>query len=345
MSGGVPDAAPEARAGGHDVEERHDYLARVLDEIDQEVARRRTSGDLPPRVERELDAMFLRYSPMGGDDGTLDEVLDLVESSSFIDPVVPISSSRAGGGLAKRTIRRSSLWYMGWVTHQVSQFASATSRALRVLDDRVRALRAELDAQRVQAAPVIETPWAHGPGAWWVDRALESLAGQRGRVLHAAAGDGWLVQRLRAAGLDAYGVEPRADRVDRAELEGLDLREEPVLGHLRAIAPRGLGGVVLSGVVDAMTAAERDVVVDLTAHKVASFGHLIIHSLSPKAWVSDEAPVEADLASGKPLRPRTWAVVLGRLGFDVEVIEGPTSDDYLVVAVSGGGGEGRGAAG
>ena len=345
MSGGVPDAVPEVRAGAHDVEERHDYLTRVLGEIDQEVVRRRSSGDLPRRVERELDAMFLRYSPMGGDDGTLDEVLDLVESSSFIDPVGPIASSRPGGGVAKRTIRRGGLWYMGWVTHQVSEFASATSRALRVLDDRVRALRTELDAQGVPAAPVIETPWAHRPDAWWVDRALESLAGQRGRVLHAAAGDGWLVRRLRAEGLDAYGVEPRADRVVATEPEGLDLREEPLLGHLRAIAPGGLGGIVLSGVVDAMTAAERDVVVVLAAQTVAPSGHLIIHSLSPKGWASDEAPVEADLASGRPLRPRTWALVFGRLGFEVGVIEGPTSDDYLVVAVSGGGGEGRAGAG
>jgi hypothetical protein len=341
----VADTAPETQAGAHGVEGRHDYLARVLDEIDQEVVRRRSSGDLPPRVERELDAMFLRYSPMGGDDGTLDEVLDLVESSSFIDPVVPIASSRSGGGLTKRTIRRGGLWYMGWVTHQVSEFASATSRALRVLDHRVRALRNELDAQRVPTAAVIEAPWAHHPGAWWVDRALDSLAGQRGRVLHAAAGDGWLVRRLRAAGLDAYGVEPRADRVTSTEIEGLDLREEPVLGHLRAIAPEALGGVVLSGVVDAMTAAEREVVVALAAQKVAPSGHVIIHSLSPKGWVSEEAPVEADLASGRPLRPRTWAVVFGRLGFEVEVIEGPTSDDYLVVAVSGGGGEGRAVAG
>jgi hypothetical protein len=33
------------------------------------------------------------------------------------------------------------------------------------------------------------------------------------------------------------------------------------------------------------------------------------------------------------------------LDFEVGVIEGPTSDDYLVVAVSGGGGEGRAGAG
>src|ERR1039458_7770231 len=109
---------------------------------------------------------------------------------------------------------------MGWVTAQISRFAAATSRTLRVLDDRLSVLQTEFDTQRVPAAPVIETEWAHGPGAWWVDRVLERLAGQGGRVVHAAAGDGWLVRRLTDGGLDAYGVEPRTGPVDRGERWG-----------------------------------------------------------------------------------------------------------------------------
>ncbi len=334
MSGRGPEAADAAEQGAEDVAVAHDYLAKVMGEIDEEVVRRRRSGDLPLRVERELDELFLRYSPMAGPDGSLEEALGVVEASSFIDPVVPVDSSKPGGALVKQSIRRASLWYMGWVVHQINQFATATSRTLRVLDDRVRALQVEFDAQRVRAAPVLETQWAHGPGAWWVDRVLESLAGQPGRILHAAAGDGWLVRRMAAADLDAYGVDPREARIDRAEVEGLDVREEPVLDHLRAVAPEGLGGLVLTGVVDGMTAAERDAVVELAGHTVASSGRLIIHSLSELGWRSDDAPLEADLASGRPLRSRTWATLLGQAGFDVDVIDGPDALDYLVIAVS-----------
>jgi hypothetical protein len=318
----------------------HLHLAKVMAEIDEEVLRRRSSGDLPPRVEHELDELFLRYSPMAGRDGSLDEALGVVESTSYIDPVVPVASSRSGGAIVKKTIRQASLWYMGWVTGQINQFATATCRTLRVLDDRVRALQSQLDVQRVPDAPVLETPWAHGPKAWWADRVLDSLRGRDGRILHAAAADGWLVRRLADTGLDAYGVEPREGRIDRAEVEGLDLREEPVLDHLRAVALEGLGALVLTGVVDAMTAAERDAVVRLAGQKVGPGGCLILHSLSAAGWASDDAPIDADLASGRPLRPRTWVALLAQAGFAATILDGPSGLDYLVVGFADGGGEG-----
>jgi hypothetical protein len=325
---GPPDAAGVSAAD--DLEEAHLYLAKVMAEIDEEVVRRRASGDLPQRIEHELDELFLRFSPMGGRNGSLEEALGVVESTSFVDPVVPVRSSKAGGAVVKRTIRKAS---------QINQFASATSRTLRALDDRMGALQSDFDAQRTPPAPVIETWWAHGADAWWVPRALDILRGSTGRVMHAAAADGWLVRRLLAEGLDAYGVEPRIGRIDRSEVEGLDLREEPLIDHLRAVAPDALGGLVLAGVVDGMTAAERDATVRLAARAVADGGHAVVHTLSPAGWASDDAPVEADLASGAPLRSRAWVAVFEAAGFRAEVIEGPTALDYLVIARSVGGGE------
>jgi hypothetical protein len=112
-----------------------------------------------------------------------------------------------------------------------------------------------------------------------------------------------------------------------------------VLDHLRAVAADGLGALVLTGVVDGMTAPERQAVVELAGHTVAPFGRVIIHSLSEAGWVSDDAPLEADLASGRPLRSRSWAALLERAGFAVETFDGPESLDYLVIAVADGGEE------
>ncbi|HXW38095.1 MAG TPA: hypothetical protein VEJ44_00260 [Acidimicrobiales bacterium] len=322
------------------VEQTRLYLAKVMTEIDEEVVRRRASGDLPQRMEHQLDELFLRFSPVGGSDANLEEALAVVESTSFVDPVVPVRSSKAAGGVVKRAIRKGSLWYVSWVTEQINQFASATSRTLRALDGRVRSLQSDVDAQRTPPAPVIETSWAHGPDAWWVGRVAEQLRDSGGRILHAAAGDGWLVRLLGAKGLDAYGIEPRAGRIDRAEVEGLDLRDESLLDHLRAVAPGALAGLVLSGVVDGMTPAERDATVRLSARALADGGHVVIHSLSASVFDADDAPLEADLASGRPLRPRSWVAVLEVAGFSADVIEGPGARDYLVIAVSGGGGEG-----
>ena len=79
----------------------------------------------------------------------------------------------------------------------------------------------------------------------------------RGRILHAASGDGWLVQKIIAAGGDAYGVDPRTNLVEQGVRTVSDLRGEDLADHLRAVAPAGLGAIVLSGVVDGMASGER----------------------------------------------------------------------------------------
>jgi len=322
-------------AGDDDLPAAQRYVAEVMAEIDEEVRRRRASGDLPLRVERELDELFLRYSPMASRFGGLDEALRAVESSSYIDPVVPVASSRSGGSLVKRAIRQASLWYVGWVTAQINQFTASASRALRALDDRLQAVQVQLDRQRVPPAPVLETVWAHRPGAWWVEAVVAELAGRPGRVLHAAADDGWLVRQLLDVGVDAYGVEPREGRIDRASGSDLDLREEAVLEHLGAVPPGALGGLVLSGVVDGMHAGERRALLVAAQRTIAVGGKIVVHSLSQAAFEAEDAPADADAAAGRPLRGSTWVALLERHGFGGSVRPGPSGLDYLVVAVAG----------
>jgi SAM-dependent methyltransferase len=310
-----------------------DYLAQVMAEIDEEVRRQRASGDLPARVERELDELFLQHSPVAGHGGGLDDALRMVDAAAFIDPVVPVASNRSGGAVIKKGLRTLNLWYIGYVTHQVSRFATAVSRSLHLVDERLQSLERELAAQRVPPSGVVDAGWAHRGDAWWVPVACDAVASVPGRVLHAASGDGWLVRALGDRGVDAYGVDPRPGVVSRAELEGADLREEDVLEHLRAVAPASLGGVVLSGVVDGMAGGERQQLLSLLADRLAPEGAVVLHSLGPAAWSSERAPLAADLAPGRPLRPASWVSVLDAAGFGATVPEAPTADDYLVVAV------------
>ncbi len=309
------------------------YLARVMAEIEEEVARRRSAGDLPAVAEHELDELFLRYSTVAGRGGNLRAVLRAVDASAFIDPVVPIASAKAGGAAIKKSLRSLNFWYTSWITQQVSQFGSAVARALHLADERLSAAEQRLDAQRVLPALVVEHPEVHGPSAWWVSDVLDHLSDVKGRVVHAACGDGWLVQALLEHGVDAYGVDPRPGKVDRAELEGVDLREEPFLEHLRAVSQNGLGAIVLSGVVDGMTNGEREQLLELVTDRLASGGRFVVHSLSPAGWASDEAPAEVDFASGHPYRAAVWERFLPFAGFETSVRSGPAGIDYLVTGV------------
>ena len=314
------------------VDDPQAYVRQVMAEIQEEVRLRRASGDLPPKLERELDELFLAHSPVAGRGGDLGEALRMVDAVTFIDPVVPVESNRAAGAFVKKGMRSALLWYVGWVTHQMSQSSSAVSRALHIVDGRLKGLERQLEAQQVPAAGVVEFPALHDEDAWWVEPAVGAVAKVQGRVLHAACGSGWLVRRIAAAGGDAYGVDPRRAVVESAALGTLDLRDENVTDHLRAVAVAGLGAVVLSGLVEGMSAGERAQLLGLVGTRLAPGGTLVVHSVGREAFEAPDAPPEADLAPGRPLRPETWCHLLQGAGYRAEVRRGPGGVDYLVTA-------------
>jgi hypothetical protein len=308
------------------------YLIGVRAEIDEEVRRRRSSGDLPPQLESELEQLFLKHAPLGSTRQELHEVLRLVDRAAFIDPVVPVESSRAGGAVIKKSIRSMNFWYLRFVTHQVSQFATAVSRALHILDQQMSDLARTLEAVEVPPSVVVDVSWAHRSDAWWVASVRTELHGGRRRLLHAACGDGWLVSILDSDDLDAYGVDPRPGRVADQELGDLDLREEPVLDHLKAVEAGALGGIVFSGLMEGSGHVERRRLLEAAAAALAGDGLLLVHSLTPASWDDAEAPPEADIVQVRPYRPGTWPHLLGELGLEVTVSAGPDGRDYLVTA-------------
>jgi hypothetical protein len=316
-------------------------VAQVMAQIEEEARQRRASGDLPPARERELDELFLAHAPASGAGGDLTEALERVDLAMFVDPVVPIDSNRKAGAAVKKGMRSASLWYVGWLTRQVNQFASATSRSLHMIERHLTELERTVAVQRVPAAEVVEFPALHGPDAWWAGPAVATVtggtdgggSGPRGRVLHAACGDGWLVRLIVAAGGDAYGVDPRPGRAEPGPSETVDLRQDGVAAHLDAVPRGALAAVVLSGVVDGMAGGERSALLELIAGRLAPSGLLVVHAVSASVWRSDDAPVQADLAPGRPLRPESWRHLLDDGGYDVTVQPGPDGADFLVVAV------------
>ncbi len=139
------------------------YVARVMAEIEEDVRVRRATGDLPPKLERELDELFLAHSPVAGRGGDLADALRMVDAATFIDPVVPVASQKAVGAAVKGGMRKLLLWYIGWITHQISQFASAVSRTLHIIEGRLKELERQVEVQRVPNAGVIEFPAAARP--------------------------------------------------------------------------------------------------------------------------------------------------------------------------------------
>ncbi|MGC8463136.1 MAG: methionine biosynthesis protein MetW [Acidimicrobiales bacterium] len=348
-----------------DTAARAAYLAQVMADIDAEVARRRASGDLPAGLERQLDELFLEFSPMSAR-GTdrLREQLAVVDAGAFVDIAVPVASNKAVGSALKRLIRSAISWYVGFIVHQIVKFGWSVSRLFHLVVEEVEDLSDRVDALGAPDLPEgVRVASASGT-SWWADEAATALSGVVGRVLVADCGDGSLVGRLVRDGVDAYGLDPSEHALEEALAEGLDVREGTVLDHLGVVGGEALAGMVLDGSVQWLRPNDRLRLVDLVADRLAVGGVLVLHSAAPEGWERSVGPVVADLAPGRPVHPETWehllesrdlvvrtvkrsapAAVLERLPADqpaaavvnaaVDAVEALASvaGDYVVVAV------------
>lgn len=294
-----------------------DHVVGLMAEIEAEVARRRSAGDLPPSLERELDAAFERFIPVGaGDmDGEIAGAVAQLERAATIDAAVPTGSRWPGVPLVKRALRKLMGWYLTYLAQQVSQFGSSAAHSMRLIARRL----AVLEEQARRSLPVAPPPpsFQFPDLGEWEQLVLDRLADAKGRVLHAECGDGALLRAMVAKGIDAYGVEPHGQAADALASEGLDAWPDEVLPHLGTVSPGGLVGLVLSGCVDRMQRAAQRRLAELAAKALAPGGILVLVSATPRAWRRLAPPVEVDLAGGSPLEAQTWRWLLERAGFEL----------------------------
>jgi SAM-dependent methyltransferase len=295
---------------------RAQYLTEVMAEIDAEVRSRRASGDLPAGLERELDELFLEFSPVGlQGKARLRETLALVDGSAYVDTAVPVESNKAVGSSVKRLIRKTMDWYIGFIVHQIVKFAWAVSRMFHVVVDHVEDLEAAVEAQRTPALPDSAVPRTDPGSGWWSSDAVAALTGVKGRVLHAECGDGSLLDALIAAGVDAYGVDPTEPVLESAIDRGLDVRAESVLDHLEVVGEEALSGLMLSGSIQWLHPNQRDRLVSMATSRLALDGVLVIQSATPESWMAGRSHLISDLAPGRPLHAETWNHLLVERGF------------------------------
>ncbi|GIU88842.1 MAG: hypothetical protein KatS3mg009_3357 [Acidimicrobiia bacterium] len=288
-------------------------IARVRAEIAAEVRARRAAGEYPASLERELDELFARFAPKEVSE-SLGDALERSEEAAAIAPEIPVASNNPLFGLVKRVLARLLGWYHVFVAQQVTAATVAVNHVLRRLVDKVTRLeRATGDAARARESLARVVPTRDD--ASWEDAVTAALRGVTGRVLVGECGDGRLLAALSAAGLDAYGVEPRPELAETALAQGLEVRLDDVPGHLGTVAPGDLAGIVLRGCVERMPAGELVALADLAAAALAPGGRVVVASTAPPAWGRERTEVEADLAAGRPLHAATWQHLLAERGF------------------------------
>lgn len=305
-------------------------LGRLQAEINEEVRRRRAAGDFPPGLERELDSLFARYAPAGaGDD--FDEVMNSAETQSFVHADVPTESRLAPLVYAKKVLRKLMAWYLRFVAQQVTAFAGAITRAVRLLGERVTTLETVTVVAAERTLAEVRERRSGPELAAFEKLVVAELGGADGRVLHTECGAGGLLLALADAGDEVYGVEPVETLVMEASRAGLDVRADDALVHLRALPDGSLGGLLLSGCVDALPLGEVLEVADRAAAVLRPGAKLVVLSTGPAAWARQLDPVVADLAPGRPLHSETWTRLLASRGL-LDVRVEPVGDDGVSLA-------------
>jgi hypothetical protein len=293
--------------------------AQLLAEIDQEVRRRRASGELPVGLERDLDNLFARFTPPGATGGDLPAVLERAEQSWFVDVDVPTESRLPLVGHVKRVIRKLMAWYQRYLAQQISNFGHTVVEALQILRRRVETLEdtnAAVSARVAGELERLDQVWGGRLVDEWTDAVVTRLRGRGGRVLHADAGDGRLVAALVAAGLDAYGTsEWIPTGMSEGVVADVDVRPEGPAVHLQRVADGSLAALVLTGCIDRSPLGALVELADLAAAKLAADGVLVVVSANPAAWERAVGTVAADLSAGRPVHPPTWQHLLGPRGF------------------------------
>lgn len=326
--GGGQSPSDEGSTGTAD-EVSAEFLSRVMGEIDDEVRRRRAAGEFPPTFERRLDRMFSRFTPVGVEDGHFEETLKLADRAAYIDIEVPTRSEKPGISALKRFLRKMIAWYLNYVVQQLTHFTSSTMRVLHMVDERLQELEEEVGATGAVPLEVSELPGTPPDLDPWVDGIVARLSGQRGRILHAECADGRLLIAMVAAGLDAYGVDPRPTLLDRAAADGADVRCEDAVEHLRSVSDLGLSGLVLSDCIDRLGSRTQRELAALTQSKLAPGGVLVMVGTSPNRWARSSPVVERDLAPGRPLHAETWCHLLAERGFSSISVEWGENDEPL----------------
>ena len=133
-------------------------------------------------------------------------------------------------------------------------------------------------------------------------------------VLDVGCGRGELLALLRAAGVEARGVDADPDMVAFARGAGLDVEQADLLDHLVGLADASLGGVFAGQVVEHLPPSALVRLLELSHIKLRPGGVLVLETINPLSPLALRNYF-ADLTHAQPLVPATLDLLARQAGF------------------------------
>lgn len=127
--------------------------------------------------------------------------------------------------------------------------------------------------------------------------------GPQAPLLDLGCGRGEFLELCRENGLPARGVDVNPAMVAFCRERGLDVAEADGLTYLRALPPGGLGGILLSQVIEHLDLDQLSELVSLCAEKLAPGGTLVAETVNPQSLSTFAGAFYVDLTHNKPVHP------------------------------------------
>ena len=322
-------AADPVPTTGPDVEDDPvAYARRLQAEIEAEAAALRRDRPDIAEIEREAGRQWEAIAQLGDDADPSQRLLRMAGRLAYADVDVPLGA-RAGVRQVKGAVRRLVHWYLRHLADQLNSWHDVVVRWMNRTDDRLRAAEEALGlaplsipgagagdgddggpdrfdmADLIGAAPDLPEDAA--------DEIAAAMDLTGGPVAVAGCAEGAVVAAFGRAGVSAYGVDRDPERILAGVQEGLDLRRDDPLAHLRGLGGDDLAGAVLTGFVEDLTVGAASAAVAAVTGAVRVPGAVAVVAADPAA----RDPVQRDLRAGRGLAPATWAHLLERAGWTV----------------------------
>jgi SAM-dependent methyltransferase len=158
-------------------------------------------------------------------------------------------------------------------------------------------------------------------------------------VVDLGCGRGELLELLKAAGIEARGVEGNASALQECRARGLDVASGDLVAYLEGQAPAGLGAVFAAQVAEHLEPAPLQRLLAAAHRTLRPGGLLVLETVNVASALAFFDVYVRDLTHAQPLHPETLRFMAAAAGFSDARIElrSPVPDDVKLHLVPTGG--------